>query len=72
MDFAEDDSMKEKDITEDVINIFSARLESEILNELEESLRNTFGTYDLIIEKKPVFLFEVSEDVSCTFYMQEK
>lgn len=72
MSFAEDEKLKEKDITENIMQIFSTRLEGEVLNELEDSFRNTFGTYDLIIEKKPVITFEISEDVSCTFYMKEK
>lgn len=72
INFAVDETLKEKDITEDVIQIFSNRFESEILKELENSLRNTFGTYDLIIEKNPRITFEISEDVSCTFCMKEK
>lgn len=70
--FYEDESKKEADITEDIVSIFSNQLEDEILSDLENSLKNTFGTYELILEKNPKITFEISDEISCIFYMKDR
>lgn len=70
--FAENETTNEKDITQNLIDIFSSILEEDVLSELENSLRNTFGTYDSIIMKNPIVTIEISERISCIFDMKDR
>lgn len=72
MDFASNDNLKELDITDKIIECMALRLKADVIRELDNSLRNTFGTYDDIIENDPIVTFNISNDISCKFCIKDK
>lgn len=70
-EFVLEESLKVKDITEDIINYYTRSLEESLLDEFIVSLRNTFGTYDAILEQKPEIVVYLNEQVKFCFYVHE-
>jgi predicted ATPase len=61
MQFVNDDDKKEEDITQYIVHEFSDRLEAGLMPELEESFKNTFGNYSLLMKGNPTILVVINE-----------
>lgn len=66
----DESGMAEKDVTEDLLNLIADSMEKEFLPKLRSSFQNTFGTYNLMLEKDPVFTI-TSERLVLRIRMQE-
>lgn len=71
-EFAEDERVWEKDITETVVEFYTKRLEREWLLEWLDSLENTFGTFSRILEENPYIHLENEDDWRFTIYLKEQ
>lgn len=72
MDFAMDDNQNEVDITDEIITCMASRLKTDMVQALDNSLRNTFGTYDDIIEGNPRVSLQVNNGLELLFFVKEQ
>lgn len=72
MDFAMDDNQNEVDITDEIIKCMASRLKTDMVQALDNSLRNTFGTYDDIIEGNPRVSLQVNNGLELLFFVKEQ
>lgn len=72
MDFAMDDNQNEVDITDEIIKCMASRLKTDMVQALDNSLRNTFGTYDDIIEGNPRVSLQVNNGLELLFLLRNK
>lgn len=68
--FSKDESLDVKDISEELIEIYTELLERAIYPRLVNSFQNTFGTYSQILPEKPEIRLEVSENIHCIFDLE--
>lgn len=72
MGFAMDDNQNEVDITDEIIKCMASRLKTDMVQALDNSLRNTFGTYDDIIEGNPRVSLQVNNGLELLFFVKEQ
>lgn len=70
--FYEDKEKTVEDITNDILKMFERDLTETLIPELENSFRNTFGNFDLILEKNPSISVILDNDSRCIFCMMDK
>ena len=70
-EFVLNESLEVKNITEDILNYYTKSLEESLLEDFIASLRNTFGTYDSILERNPEIAVCLSEYVTLYFFVNE-
>lgn len=61
----------QKEITDDLIMLFQEDLEQQMLPELEKALKNTFGTYESILEESPQIMISW-KSAQCQIQLKEK
>lgn len=72
MEFQAAQSEKERDVTKEILELFSQGITQTIIPEFEKSLQNTFGTYSLLLEQKPKVLIDFGGGDSILFDLKER
>ena len=70
--FTKDTDADSRDISVDLQAVFAQRLAQELFPQLSDSLKNTFGTYENILNEDPEISLELGEEIRCLFHCKNE